>query len=88
MLIPVIRLLVPLDALHSASRIDTTRLKLSAPLGVCVSETIWSRSSCWAVSGSAASTPSACWAIVAGSATSPKRLIPAISAGKTARKAA
>ena len=49
MLIPVIRLLVPLDALHSASRIDTTRLKLSAPLGVCVSETIWSRSSGWAV---------------------------------------
>ena len=88
MLIPVIRLLVPLDAVHSASRIEMARLQLSAPPLVWVSETIWSRSSGWAVSGSAARTPSACWAIVAGSATRPKRLIPAISAGKIARNAA
>ena len=87
-MIAVIRLLVPPDAVHSASRIDTTRPMLSAPPLVWVSDVIWSRISGWASCGRAASTPSACWAMVAGSATSPKRLIPAMSAGKIARNAA
>ena len=80
---------MPLDALHSASRIDTTRLTLSAPLGVWVSATIWSREQRLGRLGQRrAARPRPAARSSQGRRRARTGSIPAISAGGIARNAA
>ena len=65
-----IKLLTPLDALHSAARIETTNPIDSARPLACVTCAIWSPTKGCADWGRAAVNAPACAATVAGSATS------------------
>ena len=71
MLTACIRLLTPLDALHSAASSEMINPMLNAPPLVCVTDAIWSATRGCADSGRAARNDLACPETVAGSATSP-----------------
>ena len=62
---------MPPDALHSAARIETTRLMLSALLLLLTIAFSWSPMSSAALSGNCADRSSICWATVSGVATRP-----------------